>query len=419
MRGHPFLGALALGLAGCGSVVSAVAADAGAGDVADDRPLVGDRSADGGGPPDVRTPTPVERCPLAPATLPAAVTEPSVVSIASCVTHECAVYRDGTVRCRGNNSYGQLGWGTRDVGGVEPREVAGLRDVRQVIVSTLGRTLTLQADGTVRSWGNASLPLLGTPDAPDRCGATIPCSLRPQVVPGLGDVRALGMSSMGACAVRGDGAAWCWGSTAGLESNGATAPTRLTVGSDFRDVIVTFGEVLLRRDDGTLLGGFQPGRFGPAVPPAWEVAPGQAVHLCATLPDRTVRCWGEGGHGQLGTAPATDPRNPGDPGLDCVRSVARTDSHTCAVRTDGTVWCWGSNDLGQSGAPAEQSQSCPDGRGGACVLRPHRVEGIDHVESVFVGGTRSCALRSDRTVWCWGGQYGATEGSARPALSDL
>ena len=88
----------------------------------------------------MRAPTPVERCPRAPAPLAPVAREPSVVSIASCTTHECAVFRDGSVRCRGNNSYGQLGWGTRESGGVTPREVVGLHGVREVLVEVEGAT---------------------------------------------------------------------------------------------------------------------------------------------------------------------------------------------------------------------------------------------------------------------------------------
>jgi alpha-tubulin suppressor-like RCC1 family protein len=47
------------------------------------------------------------------------------------------------------------------------------------------------------------------------------------------------------------------------------------------------------------------------------------------------------------------------------------------------------------------------------------VEGIDHVDSIGSGSTRSCAIRSDRSVWCWGDSIGAFAiGSPVPVQND-
>ncbi|MDB4927889.1 MAG: hypothetical protein JWM10_373 [Myxococcaceae bacterium] len=403
--------ALVTFVAGCGSVVTlAPGTDSGAATaVVDSAADVPNASAVG------VYPTPLERCPVAPPPLPSAATEPSVVSMVMGPAHECAVYRDGSLRCRGNNSYGQLGSGGGDEGTPTPREVAGLRGVRRVWIAGLGTTMTVHEDGTVRTWGLEPLGVLGIAEAPDRCG-TLACSLRPRLVVGLSDVVSLGAGISGACALRRDGVVLCWGGV-GLTRGPTPTPTAVDVGGSVRDLIEVFTSVLLRRADGTLFAGPSLlAGFGASIPPAWEIAPGVASHLCAAVSDGTIRCWGENRRSQLGIANFADPaaaRVPGDPEIDCVRSVARADYHTCAVRTDGTVWCWGRNDDGESGAPAAQNDHCPGGGGNNCVARPRRVEGIDHVESVFIGTRHSCAIRTDRSVWCWGAQYGMT---GRPSL---
>lgn len=373
--------------------------------------------ADGGPRPDAQDavpdaptyPTPPERCPLAPPPLPLAATEPSVVSMSLTRLTECAVYRDGTLRCRGDNLSGQLGSGRVDEPAQTPRVVEGLSAVRQVWLQPGGSALSVHDDGSVRAWGSLRFGNLGLPDTPDRCQGG-PCSLRPQLIPTLHDIVAVGGGLLGACALERGGHLWCWGPLAFGNSSPSGAPVRIESLSDVRELIDTTSSVLAWQQDGTLAHGSSAGDvFGASIPPSWVIAPGMAEHLCATLPDRTLRCWGANLRSQLGIANMTDPTVftvPGDPGIDCVRSAARADYHTCAVRTDGIVWCWGRNDDGEFGAPASENGPCPGGGGRYCVLRPRRVEGIDHVGSVFVGTGRSCAIRTDRTVWCWGAAYG-------------
>ncbi len=81
-------------------------------------------------------------------------------------------------------------------------------------------------------------------------------------------------------------------------------------------------------------------------------------HTCAILDTGAVRCWGEGGLGQLGygnTDDIGDNETPGGFGpvnLGAGRkavAIAAGESHTCAVLDNGRVRCWGSGLDGRLG----------------------------------------------------------------------
>lgn len=391
--------------------VGSDAADVPTVDVIEDRPAPMEAAVDAGPPP-----TPVERCPAAPPALPT-LPEPTVASLTIDQTGECVVLRDGTPLCRGTNSSGELGLGALSTKSTVPRPVLGLTDVRQIFFGFATR-MSVRSDGALWAWGVEFL--LGMP-GPEYCNPNR-CSPAPHPVPGIDRVVSVAMSDTSACALRDDRTVWCWGSAIGLTPASSQRPV---LADDRRDVVEVFSvssHIILRRADGALFNRDAPGVFGTSIPPDWTLAPGSGAHLCATLPDLTVRCWGVNTHGQVGSDRVNDqevrePRQ--NPGIDCVRAVSRGLRNTCALRTDGTVWCWGDNEYGQSGAPAGESGECPDGSGRHCVRRPRRVEGIDHVDSIVSGSTRSCAIRSDRSVWCWGDSIGAFAiGSPVPVQTD-
>ncbi|MBK6578357.1 MAG: hypothetical protein IPG17_19600 [Sandaracinaceae bacterium] len=73
--------------------------------------------------------------------LPAAVagTDGSEVALCSAIVHSCALRSDGTVRCWGDGTRGQLGRGTVETPRANALEVTGLSDV--VDISRPGRAL--------------------------------------------------------------------------------------------------------------------------------------------------------------------------------------------------------------------------------------------------------------------------------------
>lgn len=75
--------------------------------------------------------------------------------------------------------------------------------------------------------------------------------------------------------------------------------------------------------------------------------------------------------------------------LEDVRSVAAGGDFTVALKTDGTLWAWGGNDYGQLG-------------NGTVVSAAQPVQVLDQVTAVSAGDYHVAAIRADGTLWTWG-----------------
>jgi hypothetical protein len=111
-----------------------------------------------------------------------------------------------------------------------------------------------------------------------------------------------------------------------------------------------------------------------------------STHACVLRSDATVWCWSSGltSASVVGTGSATSVWPAIQvPALDRVVDVDAGGTFTCAVRDDGTVWCWG-------------------GQGPNLFATPTRVGTFSDAIEVSVGPWSSCALRATGTVMCWG-----------------
>ncbi len=94
-----------------------------------------------------------------------------VDSVAVGTNHACAVTTSGTVKCWGDNQYGQLG-STGPTSHTTPLDVPGLSDVSSLVVGN-NSTCAILTDGSVKCWGSNAGNQLGintaftsTPTAP-------------------------------------------------------------------------------------------------------------------------------------------------------------------------------------------------------------------------------------------------------------
>jgi alpha-tubulin suppressor-like RCC1 family protein len=69
--------------------------------------------------------------------------------------------------------------------------------------------------------------------------------------------------------------------------------------------------------------------------------------------------------------------------------------HACVIRTDRSVWCWG-------GDYRPFGQSVPNLNYPFVGGLPHRVVGVSDVAALGSSEYSVCARKQDGTVWCWG-----------------
>lgn len=91
--------------------------------------------------------------------------------------------------------------------------------------------------------------------------------------------------------------------------------------------------------------------------------------------------------------------------LEDARSVAAGGDFTVALKTDGTLWAWGGNDYGQLG-------------NGTVISAAQPVQVLDQVTAVSAGDYHVAAIRADGTLWTWGDNlYGQLGDGTRDSVS--
>jgi alpha-tubulin suppressor-like RCC1 family protein len=117
-------------------------------------------------------------------------------------------------------------------------------------------------------------------------------------------------------------------------------------------------------------------------------------HGLAVRSDGTAWTWGFNREDELGDGTTTDRLAPVQvTGLTGVTQAAGGCTHSLALRSDGTMWAWGANGAGQLGR----------GTISADEVTPAPVSGLAGVTKIAAGCGFSLALRSDGSVWAWGG----------------
>lgn len=119
-------------------------------------------------------------------------------------------------------------------------------------------------------------------------------------------------------------------------------------------------------------------------------------HSVALTCEGNVLTWGSNVNGQLGDGTLTRRTVPGlVANFSGAVAVSAGSEHTLVLKGDGTVWSWGRNDNGQLGIGSQSPTSTP--------RTPVQVSGLTNVVAIAAGQDFSAALKSDGTVWAWGG----------------
>lgn len=132
---------------------------------------------------------------------------------------------------------------------------------------------------------------------------------------------------------------------------------------------------------------------------------------CALLADGSVKCWGQGNSGRLGTGSEMNLRTPPSSAIalgGAAIDISLFANHACAVLSDGTVSCWGVGTNGALGNGLTSSIASPVNVGGLA----------GSAVAVATSRGHSCALLTDGKVQCWGSMingnlgFGGTAGAS-------
>ena len=371
--------------------------------------------------------------------------------------HSCALHEDGTISCWGNNQDGQLGDGTGGDSLVLPVGVASITDATAITASGYyGHSCALRKDGTISCWGNNQDGQLGdgtllrqwteatttttTPVTTTQAASPtrrptlyyyntyVGNSLVPVRVVGITDATAVAAGDEHSCALHEDGTISCWGNnSSGRLGDGtggdSSVPVRVVGITDATAIAAGYNHSCALHQDGTIScwgnnywgqlgngtlgGGYSVPVKVAGITDATAITASVGyypVHSCALHRDGTISCWGSG---RLGDGTGGDSSVP-------VRVVGITDAtaiaagygHSCALRQDGTISCWGDNDYGKLGDRTEDNSPVPV-----------QVANITDATAIATGGGHSCALHQDGTISCWGSGplgYGTGDDSSVP-----
>jgi alpha-tubulin suppressor-like RCC1 family protein len=244
------------------------------------------------------------------------------VALAAGYGHTCALLSNATMRCWGENREGQLGNGTTAIPGTaQPVAVSGITGASAITTGAY-HTCALLGNGTLRCWGRNSQGQLGNGTF-TRSSTSVP-------VAGITGVAAVSGGGAHTCAVLGDGTVRCWGDNEfGQLGNGttttSTTPVLVTglagavdVSAGWRHTCALLGDGTVhcwgqnqfwQLGNGTASNSSTPVRVS-GISGAVAVTAGWFHHSCALLGNGTVRCWGDNDWGQFGNGTTTSSSTP-------------------------------------------------------------------------------------------------------------
>ena len=128
-------------------------------------------------------------------------------------------------------------------------------------------------------------------------------------------------------------------------------------------------------------------------------------HALALKTDGTAWAWGDNGNGRLGLNNTTDYSSPKQiPGTTWARVQTSSGRYSWGVKTDGTLWTWGQNDGGWLGHNNRTDYSSPKQVPGTTWDK----------DKVSASSEAIGAVKTDGTLWVWGGNDGGWLGQNTP-----
>ncbi len=291
----------------------------------------------------------------------------------------CLLGGDGTIRCWGENSSGQIGSGSTLVSpALEPTLVSGISNAIEITAGS-SHACALLADKTMKCWGQGADGQLGdglqvsssTPVVVSNSAGTGP----------LTDIRTIGAGREHTCAVRdSDGAVFCWGDQAvGHLGNGV-------------DTGFAVRPVQVKTDASTNLVGIR------------ELAVGLQT-TCGLKVDGSAMCWGDNAYSQLAIDVAVLGYSSYAVAWGAATALVAIDvggQHVCGFTTGALSCAGGANSAYAFSRMLQQKTiwSTPE----------------SSLKQVALADAATCYVSSSSALVCAGGLY--TSGTARNVWAD-
>ncbi len=314
------------------------------------------------------------------------------VELAAGGRHTCARLEDNSLRCWGDNSSGQLGYGHTDpIGDDETPDAAGAVPVGEPVVHVAAgglHTCVLLESGMVKCWGDSESGQLGKGAITDLGDDEPADTITPFDVAEDLDVTMLAAGDQHSCALLSDGSVNCWGrNTSGQLGLGNTMEV---VDATMSVPVKLMGTVAEQLSAGT------------------EFTCAQVLVNMQSL----VQCWGFGDSGRLGYGTGSDD-NIGDDELldgqpvldigDEVVSISSGSAHTCAkLASTGDSLCWGRGQSGRLGHGNVANVGLLNHPADGGITQLDMDPEMNDVAQVAAGGRHSCAIQPGGAVMCWG-----------------
>lgn len=281
----------------------------------------------------------------------------TAIAVSAGASHTCSLTSNGSVKCWGDNSYGELGDGTNISSNI-PVNVLGLNNDIIALTSGNNHNCVLTNNGAVKCWGSNWGSTLGD-------GTSIYSNLPVEVNNLSSGIIAIVSGGYHNCALTSSGGVKCWG----FNGDGELGDGTYTDQSNPVDVIGLSSGVV-------------------------AMSAGES-HSCALTSEGQVKCWGYNGGGALGDGTTIDSPVP----VDVINLTSEVSSlsvgaaYTCALTDSGTVHCWGANYYGNLG----------NGTANNYFTHPVDVLGLSNaVIGITTGWDHTCALGINGGVNCWG-----------------
>ena len=150
---------------------------------------------------------------------------------------------------------------------------------------------------------------------------------------------------------------------------------------------------------------------------AWVQISTKDAHTCAIRGDGTAWCWGQDNNNQLGngtilTGVQPTP-SPVDGGSVRWKKVSAGFQHTCGIKDDGTAWCWGADPTGNLGNGAAGNSSVP-----SQVTNSTDTGFWSDWVDISVNQSVSCGIRANGLGYCWGSDVNGRLGNGAAIVAN-